>query len=233
MPFKGPLVCLKCEANESPLWTNAENLGAICLECVKETKSNLKTDLEDDEEEPKPTKKKPPRATRSYKTRLNPFALPKISAPKGRGRRALTKRTPVKAPASVATTVTSEYVFYKGSYMQVGDIVSMRDSEEDTYYAQIKALMTDQYCNKSAVITWLLPTQESPPPNEEFDPATYIIGPEEDISRSLDCMEFVMHAPSDYYKSRTTPYPTVSAPADPGYIWTSLDTLQQSCAPKT
>lgn len=52
----------------------------------------------------------------------------------------------------------------------------MRDAEGDTYYAQIRALMTDQYCNKSAVVTWLLPTQEAPPPNENFDPATYIIG---------------------------------------------------------
>lgn len=58
----------------------------------------------------------------------------------------------------------------------MGDIVSMKDAEGDTYYAQIKGLLTDQYCEKSAVVTWLLPTQESPPPNEEFDPATYIIG---------------------------------------------------------
>lgn len=36
--------------------------------------------------------------------------------------------------------------------------------------------MTDQYCNKSAVLQWLLPTKESPPPNEEFDPASYIVG---------------------------------------------------------
>lgn len=52
----------------------------------------------------------------------------------------------------------------------------MQDAEGDTYYAQIKGLLTDQYCEKSAVITWLLPTQESPPPSKEFDPATYIIG---------------------------------------------------------
>lgn len=36
--------------------------------------------------------------------------------------------------------------------------------------------MTDQYCEKSAVLTWLLPTQASPPPDDGFDPATYIIG---------------------------------------------------------
>ncbi|KAJ8952623.1 hypothetical protein NQ314_007496 [Rhamnusium bicolor] len=112
MPFKGRPVCLKCETNESPLWTNAENLGYICLDCVNETKNNLKTELEEDEEDTKPNKRKT-RATRSYKTRLNPFAVPKASAPKGRGRRGLAKRTPVKAPAAVATVVTSDYVFYK------------------------------------------------------------------------------------------------------------------------
>lgn len=61
-------------------------------------------------------------------------------------------------------------------YMQVGDIVSMIDVEGDTYYAQIRGFMTDQYCEKSAVITWLLPTTASPPPAQCFDPATYIIG---------------------------------------------------------
>ncbi|KAJ8980459.1 hypothetical protein NQ317_007655 [Molorchus minor] len=188
MPLKGPPVCLKCESNESPLWTNAENLGAICLDCVNETKNNLKLELDDEEDDSKGKRKI--RTTRSYKTRLNPFA---------------------------------------GSYIQVGDIVSLKDVEGDTYYAQIKGLLIDQYCHKSAVITWLLPTQESPPPNEEFDPATYIIGPEEDIPRSLDSMEFIMHAPSDYYKSATTPYPTANAPARPGYVWTSMETMQRLC----
>lgn len=52
----------------------------------------------------------------------------------------------------------------------------MLDENDDVYYAQIRGLLTDQYCEKSAVITWLLPTEESPPPNERFDPATYVIG---------------------------------------------------------
>ncbi|CAG9854354.1 unnamed protein product [Phyllotreta striolata] len=225
MPFKGPLICLKCETSESPLWTNAENLGAICLDCVNEAKDTLKTELENDDEETKVNGKRKQRSTRSYRTRLNPFAVPKSSIPKTRGRRCLLKKTPVKAPTAVATTVTSDYVFYKGTYIQLGDIVSMRDAEGDTYYAQIRALLTDQYCNKSAVITWLLPTRDSPSPNERFDAATYVIGPEEDIPRSLDAMEFIMHAPSDYYKSQSTPYPSPVATAEPGYIWTSIDNL--------
>lgn len=52
----------------------------------------------------------------------------------------------------------------------------MQDENDDTYYAQIRGFLTDQYCEKSAVITWLLPTEDSPPPDERFDPSTYIIG---------------------------------------------------------
>lgn len=112
MPLKGNPVCLKCEASESPLWTNAENLGAICLNCINETKDNIKEELEEEEEqgEPKPSRRKT-RTTRCYKTRLNPFAVPKLALPKGKGRR--TKSTPMKAPVGVATPVTSDYVFYK------------------------------------------------------------------------------------------------------------------------
>lgn len=116
MPLKGNPVCLKCETNESPLWTNAENLGALCLDCVNETKESIKTELEDEDDNNKDNyvkSKRRTRSTRSYKTRLNPFALPKLAAPKGRGRRAYYKRTPIKAPTGVATPVTSDSVFYK------------------------------------------------------------------------------------------------------------------------
>lgn len=46
MPYKTPIVCLKCEATESPLWTNAENLGVICLNCVNEAKKDVDEDTE-------------------------------------------------------------------------------------------------------------------------------------------------------------------------------------------
>ena len=42
------------------------------------------------------------------------------------------------------------------------------------FYAQIQALLQDQYCEKSAVITWLLPTTASDPDN--YEPATNILG---------------------------------------------------------
>lgn len=60
--------------------------------------------------------------------------------------------------------------------MQIGDIVSLADYDDNTYYAQIRGLLVDTYCEKSAFLTWLIPTKSSPPPNKEFDPSTYLIG---------------------------------------------------------
>ncbi|CAH2058308.1 unnamed protein product, partial [Iphiclides podalirius] len=245
-------ICVQCGANDSLLWRSAEN-GQICNECHlanttnKEAKletSHAKSDTDDKKEdkedvetkngkseiESTPAKatgkgtRKSTRTTR-YKTKTPAPAQSKPPAPRGRGRRSIFKRPPLKAPTATATVVTSDSIFFKGSYMQVGDIVSMIDVEGGTYYAQIRGFLTDQYCEKSAVVTWLLPTKASPPPEQGFDPATYIIGPEEDLPRKLEYMEFVMHAPSDYYKASNTPYPPTDAEINNcnGFIWTSLE----------
>ncbi|XP_023302923.2 GATA zinc finger domain-containing protein 1 [Lucilia cuprina] len=145
---------------------------------------------------------------------------------KGRNRRSLFKRIPFKTPLAQATTHSVESIFHKGSYLQVGDIVSLVDNENNVYYAQIRGLLIDNYCEKSAFLTWLIPTQESPDPKEGFDAATYLIGPDEELSRKLSCLEFVMHAPSNYYLDRSTPYPlpdSMEYDTKPGgYIWTTL-----------
>lgn len=146
----------------------------------------------------------------------------KGSVPKGKGRRYIFKKSATKAPAAVATPVTSDYLFCKGLYYQIGDIVSLIDIDGGTYYAQIRGLLQDQYCEKSAVLTWLLPTKASPPPEQGFDPSTYIIGPEEDIPRKLEYMEFERHAPSDYFKDRTSPYSTMTYRPQSCFVWSRL-----------
>lgn len=40
-------------------------------------------------------------------------------------------------------------------------------------------------------------------------------------------MEFIMHAPSDYYKARNTPYSTVLENSKSGFIWSSLDSVKR------
>ncbi|XP_068157257.1 pinin [Drosophila tropicalis] len=149
-----------------------------------------------------------------------------------RNRRALFKRPAQKQPKVQATTRFVKSVFYKGSYMQIGDIVSIVDSQQKVYYAQIRGLLVDAYCEKSAFLTWLIPTQDSPDPKEGFDPATYLIGPDEDLSRKLCYLEFVMHAPSNYYFDRSTPFPLpdvdeYTAQRSGGYLWTRLPIIKR------
>ncbi|XP_058444786.1 GATA zinc finger domain-containing protein 1 [Malaya genurostris] len=154
----------------------------------------------------------------------------------GRSRRFIFKKNPMKAPAITVTTRTVDTLFHNNIYYQIGDIVSMMDAKDNVYYAQIHGLQIDSYCEKSAYITWLLPSTSSPPPNERFDPATYLIGPEEDLPRKLSCMEFVMHAPSNYYLDRHNPYPrpdtwgpeNTSQEDNSNYIWANIAHLYQS-----
>jgi len=131
---------------------------------------------------------------------------------KGKGRRSICKKKPVKSISLAPTPITSKKIYYKGEYFTVGDIVSVTDDSGDIYYGQLRGFLTDEYGNKSAVMSWLLPTTGSPPPNEGFHPATYIIGPDEDVPRSMEVFTFVMHAPSDYFHNRSAPYRTSKLP---------------------
>ncbi|KYN36290.1 GATA zinc finger domain-containing protein 1 [Trachymyrmex septentrionalis] len=221
MPLGSKPKCVKCGTHETPLWhsTDAGNLCNACLEDERnaEASTSSKTDEEDRSGSLKP--RRSTRITRYCNTKtIGPHRI----VPKGKGRRNLFKKTPVKAPTATATPTTSNFVFYKGTYFQVGDVVSLQDVDGGIYYAQIRGLLTDQYCEKSAAITWLLPTTASPPPEEGFIPETYLIGPEEDLPRKLECMEFVMHAPSDYFKLKNSPYPPPLTEKGAGFIWTTL-----------
>lgn len=125
-------------------------------------------------------------------------SVAKSSLNKGKGRRSINKKQvllcfqvcmqndtkhgkqlllqPSKALSVASTTVTTGHLFHNDIYYQLGDIVSVVDEEGGIYYAQIRGLLQDQYCEKSVVVTWLIPTQSSPPPECGFDPLTYILG---------------------------------------------------------
>ncbi|XP_062423727.1 GATA zinc finger domain-containing protein 1 isoform X2 [Rhea pennata] len=138
---------------------------------------------------------------RNTKYKSAPAAEKKVST-KGKGRRHIFK-------------------LKNGVYYQIGDVVSVVDEQDGkTYYAQIRGFIQDQYCEKSAALTWLIPTQASP--KDCFDAASYIIGPEEDLPRKMEYLEFVCHAPSEYFKSRSSPFPTVPTRPEKGYIWTHV-----------
>lgn len=63
----------------------------------------------------------------------------------------------------------------QGSYLKAGDIVSVQDIDGDVYFAQIRGLLIDQYCEKSAVLTWLVPTEQTDV-SQGFDPLTFTYG---------------------------------------------------------
>lgn len=109
------------------------------------------------------------------------------------------KSQPTKCQALTSTIFTSEFVFHRGFYMQVGDIVALFDTSDEKetvpYFAQIRAFLTNQYGEKSAVLTWLIPIDSnyakiihSP---KDFDPDMFVLGPAEEFPRSLHCLEFV------------------------------------------
>lgn len=134
--------CVQCSTNDSLLWRSAAN-GQICNEChlnnaanneIEQTHS-IKSEIEEkkdekDEVESKngksdgdstPAKatgrgtRKSTRATR-YKSKTPAPQLTKPPAPRGRGRRSIFKRQPLKAPTATATVVTSDSIFYKVFY---------------------------------------------------------------------------------------------------------------------
>ncbi|CAH0394039.1 unnamed protein product [Bemisia tabaci] len=135
-----------------------------------------------------------------------------------KGRRSLIKAKPdqfksirpLKAPQEQAGVTLRQSVYNKGVLYSVGDIVSVRDAEDGCrYFAQIRGLAVDQYCEKSAALSWLIPTTNTDLDSTVFDPSTFTLGPDEDLLRKLDFMTFVMNAPSDYFKDRTNPYPPI------------------------
>lgn len=145
----------------------------------------------------------------------------RIFGQKGRNRRIIFKKHVHKSPASCAVPVTSDFLFHRSVYFQVGDIVSFVDVEDgQKYYAQIRGFLTDEYCEHFAAVNWLIPTRESAD-DGPFDAAFYYMGPEEQTPRPMDCMQFEQHCPSDYFCLRDTL--TFASPSrSTGCVWTGL-----------
>lgn len=58
--------------------------------------------------------------------------------------------------------------------------------------------------------------------NDNLRIIQFVLGPEEDLPRKIEYLEFVCHAPSEYFKSRSTPFPTIPIRPEKGYIWTHI-----------
>lgn len=140
---------------------------------------------------------------------------------KGRSRRIIFKKHVFKSPTSCAVPVTSDFVFHRGLYYQIGDVVSVVDAEDgNRYYAQIRGFLTDEYCEKFVALNWLLPTREAPA-DGSFHAAFFVPGPDEDVPRPLQAMQFEQHAPPDYFTGYSTLTRTAQSRTT-GYVWTNL-----------
>lgn len=51
-------------------------------------------------------------------------------------------------------------------------------------------------------------------------------GPEEELPRRMEYLEFVCHAPSEYFKSRSSPFPTIPIRPEKGYVWSHIGGAQ-------
>uniref|UniRef100_A0A182N095 GATA zinc finger domain-containing protein 1 n=1 Tax=Anopheles dirus TaxID=7168 RepID=A0A182N095_9DIPT len=154
---------------------------------------------------PRGSKPPPKRTVLELPPKERPNRAKKATAPRPKPRKIVPKIPTLDAGTIRARSVRK--VFHESFWYEVGDIVSLVDTKDNTYYAQIRGLIMDAFNEKSAVLTWLVPTVASPPPNEGFDPGTYHIGPDEDEPRPLCQVSFVMHAPSGYYFDRHSAYP--------------------------
>lgn len=236
--------CSQCEKTESILWRKNSENGEICNDCHE---SDLKNEQEKESQEKEilveeAAKEAPvkevvvPEAKIRKSTRSTRFKNKAITRQKSKStsRRSNTFKSnrPTKTPLNIyAETKTKTHVFHDGFYYQIGDIVSLM-CRGKKYYAQIRSLIVDTFCEKSAVLTWLIPTTSSPDPNEEFDPASYLVGLEEDIPRRIaNAMEFVMNAPSTYFLNKTEPYAKPDELSDGlyteknkrGFVWSSVN----------
>lgn len=233
MPLGLKPCCSVCKTNSSSMWKKGNQGEILCNNCTGKSSSSgvgggasgpsVSASAQPSNGGGKQSKQEiHRRSARLRSTKYKAPASEKKVSTKGKGRRHIFKlKNPIKAPESVSTIITSESLFYKGVYYQIGDVIRVIDEDDGKpYYAQIRGFVQDQYCEKSAALTWLIPTQASP--SDRFDPGTYIIGPEEDLPRKMDYLEFVCHAPSEYFKSRSSPFPTIPLCPEKGFIWTHI-----------
>ncbi|XP_041101378.1 GATA zinc finger domain-containing protein 1 isoform X3 [Polyodon spathula] len=182
MPLGLKPCCSVCKTNSSSMWKKGSQGEILCNNCTGKsanctgttgTSSSIAQQNNGGGKQSKQENHR--RSARLRNTKYKAPASEKKVSTKGKGRRHIFKlKNPIKAPEPVSTIITSESVFYKGVYYQVGDVIKVIDEEDrKPYYAQIRGFVQDQYCEKSAALTWLIPTQASL--GYQFDPATYIV----------------------------------------------------------
>ena len=204
--------CKYCNTDNTSIWRKDGGNDFICQTCFvnqdvqkyEETNSNgIKSKLN----------------AKSFRTSSRNKSIRTRVVPKGKSRRGAYKLKSVpKIERTTGTMTTSDFIIYKGQYFQRGDIVSVIDADDhQTYYAQCNAFMTNEYCEKFLSFTWLLPVKKLDS-IESFDSSMFYLGPNDDLIRDMKCVEFVCHAPSDYFKPQQSLYSTIPTFRGKGFV---------------
>uniref|UniRef100_A0A8B9LFN0 GATA zinc finger domain-containing protein 1 n=1 Tax=Astyanax mexicanus TaxID=7994 RepID=A0A8B9LFN0_ASTMX len=223
MPLGVKPSCAVCKTNSSSMWKKGNQGEILCNNCTSKSSVaggpglSVSSTTQQNNGGGKQSKQEiHRRSARLRSTKYKAPASEKKVSTKGKGRRHIFKLKNVSSIHELHILCLS-----KGVYYQIGDVIKVTDEEDGKpYFAQIRGFVQDQYCEKSAALTWLIPTQSSP--RDQFDPGSYIVGPEEDLPRKMEYLEFVCHAPSEYFKSRSCPFPTIPIRPEKGYIWTHI-----------
>lgn len=218
MPLGVEPQCAACKIYKSVMWRKGVNGETLCNSChLKRVNSFLRSQRGTlkDSRRVSSSRLRPGRGKGSNGRHVERAS--KSAA--NRSRRTLFKQKPQKSPNVEATVVASDSIFYKGILYQVGDVVSLQDLDGALYFAQLRGFLQDQYARRSTVISWLIPTL---PNLTHFDPINFIPGPDEDVPRSMDCVEFVCRAPSELFKQFDR-HPPFVVPRKP-----SLDELTEA-----
>lgn len=103
---------------------------------------------------------------------------------------------PQKAPSQKAGIRCYNALWDKSQCLfRKGDIISVTDENDNLpYFAQIRALLSDQFGDRFAALTWLVPTTSAIEPHQ-FDPEHFVHAVSDPMLYPLEVCTFVQHAP--------------------------------------
>lgn len=203
--------CADCRVTECLMWRRFNN-ELICNLChLKRIKNSSQNGVNSRNNTQSKTKevqavRVSKRKNKTNKKFVNGFYNERlVKNGNSKSRRTLMKKKPVKSAEEIAKIITANSMYHNGLLYQIGDIVCTSDIEGGTFYAQIRGFFQDDYCEKSVVVTWLIPKIPNP---THFDPMLFVPALDEDTPRPMECFDFVCRASTDLLKSRIlhTPY---------------------------
>ena len=106
------------------------------------------------------------------------------------------RSNPTKISTKFPEVVFKDRICHRDQYFQTGDVVSVTDAiDGQQYFAQIRSILQDEYLERGALLSWLVPVSDQFQSDDSFLPENFVVGPSEDFPRNMDYLTFVCHAP--------------------------------------